>query len=90
MKSDKKPDLKYLLNRRGNGNWRTDGFLERKLEKKVQYKYSSGVFYPVLSPHHPTQRLSAIYKADVYSSAAADDGYFHKPDLETTDHHILS
>ena len=79
MRSDKKPDLKYLMNRRGNGNYRTDGFLERKLEKKVQYKY--------IHPVPPPSYIVALSKADVYSSAAAD-GYFHKPDLETSDHCI--
>ena len=49
IKSDWKPDPKYLVNQAG----REDGFcreiLETKWEKKVQYKYSSGMFYPV--PH---------------------------------------
>ena len=49
IKSDWKPDPKYLVNQAG----KKDGFcreiLETKWEKKVQYKYSSGMFYPV--PH---------------------------------------
>ena len=76
IKSDWKPDPKYLVNQAG----REDGFcreiLETKWEKKVQYKYSSGMFYPV--SHHPDGG-SQRYTKQMFIHL-----HFHKPDLDTT------
>ena len=77
--------MQYLVNLGGDGNYRKDDFCRMNSRNKMRKESSIQIFswLCLTMPTSPSWHwLSALYKADVYSSA--DDEYFLKPDLETT------